>query len=78
MARRFPAHEAQRHDPTYRTPYPSDFPMLISDYNPACLCGHAREAHDYSGDEIQTAWGVCDVEGCACEKFRDEMYGDEE
>lgn len=52
-------------------PYPHDRPDLVTDWNPACECGHAKHAHDYAGDQYRAEWGVCDVDGCLCTGYRD-------
>lgn len=52
-------------------PYPSDFPGLVTDWNPACACGHAQHVHDYTGDDVVTGWGACEMAGCPCYRFRD-------
>jgi hypothetical protein len=49
-----------------------------------CLCGHERRQHeadgdyDYGAETYRMSYGVCDVDGCTCNQFRDEAYESEE
>ena len=57
---------------------PCDAPALITDLNPACLCGHAQHVHepDLSWDG-GAVYSRCTIEECPCRRFRDECFGDD-